>query len=104
MIDLALETEVTPEQLEYLGVAKSSADSLLTIINDILDYSKIEAGKLDIDPIDFRLRDTLADAQGPRCGAPEGAGSGARRRFDVPDALGTSADCGRSSSTSSTTR
>ena len=61
MIDLALETEVTPEQRDYLGVAKTSADSLLTIINDILDFSKIEAGKLDLDPIDFRLRDTLAD-------------------------------------------
>jgi signal transduction histidine kinase/CheY-like chemotaxis protein/HPt (histidine-containing phosphotransfer) domain-containing protein len=61
MIDLALETEVTPEQREYLGVAKTSADSLLTIINDILDFSKIEAGKLDLESIDFHLRDTLAD-------------------------------------------
>src|SRR5262245_18431649 len=61
MIALALETEVTHEQLDYLSVAKNSADSLLTIINDILDYSKIEAGKLDVDPIEFRLRDTLAD-------------------------------------------
>jgi signal transduction histidine kinase/CheY-like chemotaxis protein/HPt (histidine-containing phosphotransfer) domain-containing protein len=61
MLDLSLETDVTPEQREYLGVAKTSADSLLTIINDILDFSKIEAGKLDLDPIDFRLRDTLAD-------------------------------------------
>jgi signal transduction histidine kinase/DNA-binding response OmpR family regulator/HPt (histidine-containing phosphotransfer) domain-containing protein len=62
MVDLALETEVTPEQREYLSVAKTSADSLLTIINDILDFSKIEAGKLDLDPIDFGLRDALADA------------------------------------------
>jgi len=62
MVDLALETEVTPEQREYLGVAKTSADALLTIINDILDFSKIEAGKLDLDPTDFSLRDTLADA------------------------------------------
>jgi signal transduction histidine kinase/DNA-binding response OmpR family regulator/HPt (histidine-containing phosphotransfer) domain-containing protein len=61
MIDLALETEVSPEQRDYLGIAKTSADSLLTIINDILDFSKIEAGKLDLDPIPFRLRDILAD-------------------------------------------
>src|SRR5262249_2923802 len=69
MIDLALETETTPEQREFLDVAKISADSLLTIINDILDFSKIEADKLDLDPIELRLRDALADtlkAQGLR--------------------------------------
>ena len=38
-------------------MVKSSADALLTIINDILDVSKMEVGKIELDPIDFNLRD-----------------------------------------------
>jgi signal transduction histidine kinase/CheY-like chemotaxis protein/HAMP domain-containing protein len=59
MTDLALETQLTPEQREYLETAKMSSDSLLTVINDILDFSKIEAGRIDLDAIDFNLRDCL---------------------------------------------
>ena len=61
MTQLALETDLTEDQREYISVAKQSADALLTVINDILDFSKIEAGKLDLDPFPFRLRDSLAD-------------------------------------------
>ena len=61
MTELALDTRLTHEQHEYLGMVKSSADYLLAVINDILDSSKIEAGKLDLDPIDFNLRDHLDD-------------------------------------------
>jgi signal transduction histidine kinase/DNA-binding response OmpR family regulator/HPt (histidine-containing phosphotransfer) domain-containing protein len=61
MTDLALDTELSPEQREYLNTVKLSADTLLALINDILDFSKIEAGKLDLDPIDFSLRDNLDD-------------------------------------------
>jgi two-component system, sensor histidine kinase and response regulator len=62
MTELALETELTHEQREYLTMVKSSGDSLLSLLNDILDLSKIEAGKLDFEIIDFNLRDALEHA------------------------------------------
>ena len=61
MTSLLLGTPLTPEQLEYAETVRGSADSLLTIINDILDYSKIEAGKLDFETLDFDLRTTVED-------------------------------------------
>jgi PAS domain S-box-containing protein len=62
MTELVLDTQLDAEQREYLNMAKLSADSLLSLINDILDYSKIEAGKLEIEAIDFNLGDSLGDA------------------------------------------
>jgi two-component system sensor histidine kinase/response regulator len=59
MTELALETQLTTEQQEYLDTVKLSGDALLTVINDILDFSKIEAGKIDLEAVDFNLRDTL---------------------------------------------
>ncbi len=61
MADLALDTELTPQQREYLDMVKSSADALLTIINDILDFSKIEAGKMELESIPFDLGANLRD-------------------------------------------
>jgi PAS domain S-box-containing protein len=61
MTELALDTNLTSDQREYLGLVKSSTDHLLTIINDVLDFSKIEAGKLDLECVDFALRDTIDD-------------------------------------------
>ncbi len=62
MTELALGTELNPEQAGYLNIVRDSAHSLLAILNDILDYSKIEAGKLELSPAEFSLRDLLGDA------------------------------------------
>jgi PAS domain S-box-containing protein len=59
MAHLALKTELTPKQRDYLDKIQSSANSLLGIINDILDFSKIEAGKLDMEAVEFDLSKTL---------------------------------------------
>ncbi len=59
MVELALDTRLTPEQEDYLLTARDSADSLLGLLNDILDFSKIAAGQLDLDSIDFDLRTTV---------------------------------------------
>jgi signal transduction histidine kinase/CheY-like chemotaxis protein len=59
MTHLALKTNLTPKQSDYLTKVRFAAHSLLGIINDILDFSKIEAGKLDIEKTDFRLEDVL---------------------------------------------
>jgi len=57
---LALKTELTPRQRDYLSKIQLSANALLGIINDILDFSKIEAGKLSMEIADFALDDVLA--------------------------------------------
>ncbi|MBI5855156.1 MAG: response regulator [Nitrospirae bacterium] len=59
MTELALDTELNVEQRDYLEMVKTSADSLLVLINDVLDFAKIEARKLDIEPIHFNLRTSL---------------------------------------------
>ncbi len=61
MLELLLDTPLTPEQREYATIALKSAESLLSLINDILDYSKIEAGRLELEIIDFDLRTTVED-------------------------------------------
>jgi len=59
MAHLALKTDLTAKQHDYLKKVDVSAKSLLGIINDILDFSKIEAGKLDMESEEFQLEDTL---------------------------------------------
>jgi len=59
MAHLALKTDLTAKQYDYLKKVDISAKSLLGIINDILDFSKIEAGKMDMEAVDFQLEDTL---------------------------------------------
>ena len=59
MTHLALKTELTPKQRDYLAKVRAAAGALLGIINDILDFSKIEAGKLDIEDAEFQFEDVL---------------------------------------------
>jgi signal transduction histidine kinase/CheY-like chemotaxis protein/HPt (histidine-containing phosphotransfer) domain-containing protein len=59
MAHLALKTDLTAKQYDYLKKIDISAKALLGIINDILDFSKIEAGKMDMESVDFQLEDTL---------------------------------------------
>jgi signal transduction histidine kinase/DNA-binding response OmpR family regulator len=59
MTELALDTELTPEQRDYLTTVKDCGEGLLRLLNDLLDFSKIEAGQLDLEPIPFSLRDCL---------------------------------------------
>ena len=59
MTDLTLETDLSPKQREYLGLVKLSANTLMTVLNDILDYSKIEAGKLTLEAVPLRPRELV---------------------------------------------
>jgi CheY-like chemotaxis protein/HPt (histidine-containing phosphotransfer) domain-containing protein len=61
MTELALDTDLTPEQREYLELVHSSAESLLTIINDVLDFSKIDAEKLELEHILFEPRAVMEE-------------------------------------------
>ncbi|MGE5085217.1 MAG: response regulator, partial [Bacillota bacterium] len=61
MSTLLQDTSLQPEQKEFVGIIKRSAESLLMLINDILDYSKIEAGKIRLDPQPFDLKFVIHD-------------------------------------------
>jgi len=61
MTELALDTSLSQEQREYLTLVRSCADSLLTLLNDILDFSRIEAGKLEFERLPFDLRENVAE-------------------------------------------
>jgi PAS domain S-box-containing protein len=61
MLELALDTQLTSEQRDYLQTSLHSAEALLSLLNDILDFSKIESGKLDLEVISFSLRNAVED-------------------------------------------
>jgi len=95
MTELALQTELTADQRQYLEIIRTSADSLMGIINDILDFSKIEAGKLDLDPVDFDLNGTLDEAM--RSLAPRAHQKGLELAYRVAPGVPTAlrGDAGR---------
>jgi two-component system, sensor histidine kinase and response regulator len=89
MTDLTLQTKLSAQQREYLQTTRDSAESLLTIINDILDVSKIEARKLTLERVPFHFRDTVEDGVkllAPRAGE-KGLELACRIAPDVPDAV-----------------
>ena len=65
MTELTLDTTLTEEQTEYLGMVQTSADDLLTVIDDILDFSSIEANKLDLKSRPFSLRGMIEETMEP---------------------------------------
>jgi len=89
MAELLMDTQLTKEQREYVHAVKFSADSLLTIINDILDFSKIEARKMELEDLNFSLRDNLGDTM--QTLAPQASEKGLEIAYDiasdVPDAV-----------------
>jgi PAS domain S-box-containing protein len=89
MTDLALQTKLTPRQRDYLRTARDSAQALMTIINDILDVSKIEARRLTLEHVPFAVRDTIEDSVkllAPRA-AQKGLELSCRIAPDVPATL-----------------
>ena len=65
MLGLALDTDLTDEQREYLTMARDSSDHLLAVIDDVLDFSKIEAGKMEVERTPMVVRDVIGEALGP---------------------------------------
>lgn len=87
MTELTLETELPGQQRHYLTMVKNSADSLLTMINDILDISKIDAGKLELDPVPFCLTELLDEVITSLAQRAREKGLGLRTRIQsgIPD-------------------
>ena len=65
MSELAMESDESQEQREYLGVIRSSGANLLSVLSDILDLSKIESDKLELSPVETDLESTVLDALRP---------------------------------------
>ncbi len=61
MMELVLDSDLQADQRRYLGKAKASAETLLRVINDILDYSKVEAGRLELEQAPFSVREALGE-------------------------------------------
>jgi PAS domain S-box-containing protein len=61
MTRLALETDLSPEQRQYIDLVRASAQALLVVVNDILDFSKMEAGRLELHPEPFDIRELLTE-------------------------------------------
>jgi histidine kinase 2/3/4 (cytokinin receptor) len=59
MTNLLMGTELTAQQLDYVKIAQASGNTLLALINDVLDLSKIEAGKMEIECVQFDIRNEI---------------------------------------------
>jgi two-component system, sensor histidine kinase and response regulator len=94
MTELALVTELTPQQRRYLQSVQSSAKSLMSVINDILDFSRIEAGRMQLNVADFNLDDLVGETV--KSFAPRAHEKGLELMYevgsDVPSALRSDAE------------
>jgi PAS domain S-box-containing protein len=107
LTELVLNSQLTPRQTDYLKMVLQSAESLLSIINDVLDFSKVESGKIELEEMPLRIRECVGDAL--KALALRAHGKGLELALDihsdVPDwVLGIPAVSARSSSTWSATR
>ncbi|MGJ5815372.1 two-component regulator propeller domain-containing protein [Paludibaculum fermentans] len=89
LVGLALQTPLSKEQQEYLRLTEESAEALLHVLNDVLDFSKIDAGHLTVESTPFRLKRLVEDSLGVL--APRAAAKGLELSFDlspeVPDSV-----------------
>ncbi|HTW63860.1 MAG TPA: PAS domain S-box protein [Bryobacteraceae bacterium] len=85
MTGLALDTDLQPDQREYLELVKSSAEALLSLVSDVLDFSKYEAGKLGLDRVAFSVRTLLREVLRPL--ALRASASGLAFECGVDDAV-----------------
>jgi signal transduction histidine kinase/ligand-binding sensor domain-containing protein/CheY-like chemotaxis protein len=65
MTQLLLDSSLSPDQREHLAMVRSSAQSLLTVINDVLDFSKVDAGRMELQAIPFNVRDFVRETVPP---------------------------------------
>ena len=103
MTGLALETDLAPDQREYLELVKSSAEALLSLVTDVLDFSKYEVGKLGLDCVDFSAADLTAGgaASARLAGFGERPGFRVRRGRPGTRPVGWRSDADRSSAAQS---
>jgi two-component system, sensor histidine kinase and response regulator len=89
MTDLALDTSLTDDQRHYLTTVKSAGEGLLGLIDDLLDFSKIAAGKLELEPVAFSLRAVVGDTLRTLAARAhkKGLELACKVQPDVPDAL-----------------
>jgi signal transduction histidine kinase/CheY-like chemotaxis protein/CHASE1-domain containing sensor protein len=87
MLDLALRTDLTARQRELVGTARASAQTLLRLLNDLLDFSRLEADRLEFESVPFELRETVGEVM--KSLAPLGSEKGLELAHyvqpDVPD-------------------
>ena len=86
---VVMETPLTAEQRDYLRRVRNAGDRLLSLINDLLDMSRIEAGRLEIEVVDFRLREVLDEVVQEQLvkASEKNLSLGLHVAKDVPDSL-----------------
>ena len=85
MLELLQDMGLTPKQVEYVTVARNAGEALLRLIEDILDFSRIEAGMLKLQPVDFVLHETLDEVVGLLAGQAQR--KGLELGYQIADAI-----------------